>query len=268
MTSDAPLSPHAPASLPQDGRRAKGIRTRDALLTDAVQMASVEGLEGLTIARLAERIGAAKSSVHAAFGSKQALQLAAIERTREMLIELVIVPALAEPPGLARLSGVGQSWFRYLADDVFEGGCLLCSASAEMDGRPGATRDAVAAVMREWLRFLADNVTAGIDRGELVATCSPDQLAFELHAIGLAANWHHQLFGGPHAFTAARNAWTDVLARHQMHPARHDPGDPRHDRPRDPHRAQPRPRLHLPHRPPGPRPDPPGADPQLRRPPS
>ena len=209
----APLRPAAPQEPPSDGRRAKGVRTRDALLAAAVQLASVEGLEGLTIASLAERIATAKSSVHAAFGSKEALQVAAVQRVREMLIELVVVPALAARPGLARLEALGESWFSYLENDIFEGGCLLCSASTEMDGRHGATRDAVAAVMQEWLSFLADSVTAGIDNGELASDAVPDQIAFELNAIGMAANWHHQLFGGRTAFTVAHRAWAKTLER-------------------------------------------------------
>ncbi|CNI77908.1 Putative TetR family transcriptional regulatory protein (fragment) [Mycobacterium tuberculosis] len=82
-----------------------------------------------------------------------------------------------------------------------------------MDGRPGPTRDAVAAVMQEWLSFLADSVTAGIDNGEFASDAAPDQIAFELNAIGMAANWHHQLFGGRVAFTRARRTWAEMLGR-------------------------------------------------------
>ena len=215
MNGSEALQPTPPTGAPSDGRRAKRERSRDAALTEAVQIASVEGLEGLTIARLAERLGTVKSSVHAAFGSKQALQLAALQRTREMLIELVVAPALDARPGLARLVALGESWFAYLADDVFEGGCLLCSASAEMDGRPGPVRDAVAGIMREWLQFLADNVQTGIDEDEFDPTSDPTQIAFELNAIGMAANWHHQLIGGPTAFAAARTAWAGAIQRHR-----------------------------------------------------
>ena len=209
----APLRPAAPQDPSPDGRRAKGLRTRDAFLAEAVQLASVQGLEGLTIASLAQRLGTAKSSVHAAFGSKEALQVGAVKRVRDMLIELVVVPALAARPGLAQLEALGESWFGYLDNDIFEGGCLLCSASAEMDGRPGATRDTIAAVMQEWLSFLADSVRAGIDNGEFVSNVVPDQIAFELNAIGMAANWHHQLFGGRTAFTVARRVWAETLER-------------------------------------------------------
>lgn len=216
MSDSTPLHPATRQDRPSDGRRAKGLRTRNALLAEAVQLASVDGLEGLTISSLAERLGTAKSSVHAAFGSKEALQIAAIRRAREILIDLVVAPALVVPAGLARLEALGESWFSYLESDVFEGGCLLCSASAEMDGRPGPTRDAVAEVMQEWLQLLAQCVVAGIDQGDCPSSARPDQIAFELNAIGMAANWHHQLFGGQAAFTLARRAWADALAR--LHP--------------------------------------------------
>jgi hypothetical protein len=130
-----------------------------------------------------------------------------------MLIELVVAPALAASPSLARLEALGESWFTDLESDIFEGGCVLCSASAEMDGRPGPTRDAVAAVMQECLQFLADSIAAGIDNGDFASTTAPNQISFELNAIGMAANWHHQLFGGLTAFTAARRAWADTLQR-------------------------------------------------------
>ena len=207
------LRPVTASAVPADGRRARGQRSRDAVLTEAVQLASVAGLEGLSIARLAERIDAAKSSVHASFGSKEGLQLATVARAREILIELVVAPALGAEPGLERLTALGESWFGYLERDVFEGGCLLCSASAELDGRPGGPRDAVVAVMGEWLDFLAQNVRAAVVAGDAAKETDAGVVAFELNAIGMAANWHHQLFGGTTAFVAARTAWADRLAR-------------------------------------------------------
>ena len=218
MAPDTPLEHAADddaAEAPQDGRVARGQRSRDAALAVAVQLASTDGLEGLSVARLAQRVGTAKSSIHASFGSKEALQLAVIERSRAILVDLVIVPALAARAGLARLEATRESWLGYLADDVFEGGCVLCSASAELDGRPGAPRDAVRTVMREWLDFLADNVAVAVRQGELDADAEPDQLAFELNAIGMAANWHHQLFGGDEAFVRARATWDRTLAAHR-----------------------------------------------------
>ena len=200
--------------LATDGRRARGERTRATVLSGAVQLASVDGLEGLTIAHLADRLGVPKSSVHTAFGSKADLQVAVLRRTREILVEHVIAPSLAADAGLPRLRATGEAWFTYLAGGVFEGGCVLSSASMELDGRPGPARDELTAVMTEWLDFLSGNARAAIKAGDFDARTDPDQVAFELQAIGLTANWHHQLFGGDAAFRAARLAWGDTLERH------------------------------------------------------
>ena len=163
----APLLPTPPAGEPVDGRRARGDRTRATVVSEAVQLASVDGLEGLTIAHLADRLGVHKSSAHTAFGSKADLQVAVLRRTREILIEHVIAPSLTAPSGRPRLLAVGEAWFAYLAGGVFEGGCLLSSAAAELDGRPGPARDELVAVMTEWLDFLAGNVRAAIRCGDL-----------------------------------------------------------------------------------------------------
>lgn len=216
-----PLAPDRRAPSPADGRRARGERSRQATLTEAVQLASRIGLEGLSIGGLADRLGTAKSSVHASFGSKERLQLATLARTREILVDVVVAPALEADAGADRLGALGETWFAYLADDVFEGGCVLCAASAEVDGRPGPVRDAVAAVMAEWLDLLADNVRAGQGAGELDPSADPDQVAFELHALGMAANWKRQLFEDPTAVPAAHRAWTAALDRLRTPPADH-----------------------------------------------
>jgi AcrR family transcriptional regulator len=213
----SPLVPSSPADTPTDGRRARGDRTRAAVLREALQLASVDGLEGLTIAHVADRLGVHKSSVHTAFGSKADLQVAVLRRTREILVEHVIAPSLRAAPGRPRLDAVGEAWFTYLAAGIFEGGCVLSSASTELDGRPGPARDELVAVMTEWLDVLAANARAAIKAGDFDPVADPDQVAFELNAIGMTANWHHQLFGGDPAFRFARVAWADTLDRHRPH---------------------------------------------------
>ncbi len=155
------------AAAPTDGRRARGMRSRAAVLERSVQMASREGLEGLTIGALAADLEVHKSNVFALFGSKQELQLATLAAARAILIEHVIAPALASAEGLPRLLAIGDAWCEYLGADVFAGGCFLCAASTEMDGRPGPVRDAVASVMREWIAVLHANVEAAIAAGDL-----------------------------------------------------------------------------------------------------
>jgi AcrR family transcriptional regulator len=200
---------------PRDGRRARGMRSRRSVLERSVQMASREGLEGLTIGTLAADLGVHKSSIHALFGSKQELQLATLAAARRILVEHVIAPGLSSPEGLMRLQAMGESWCDYLAADVFAGGCFLCAASAEMDGRPGPLRDAVADVMGEWIAVLRSNVEAGVAAGELRKDVDPAASAFRLNALGMAANWQRQLMDDPSGIEQARSAWRAELERMQ-----------------------------------------------------
>jgi AcrR family transcriptional regulator len=165
------------------------------------------------MAVLAERLGVPKSSVHASFGSKVDLQVAVLRETREILIRLVVEPTLAVPAGYPRLVAVGESWLGYLQAKTFAGGCVLSSAASEIDGRPGPARDVLVGIMTEWLKFLSDNVRTAVAGKDMFDSTDPKQVAFELHAIGLTANWHHQLFGGSAAFRFARAAWAETLRR-------------------------------------------------------
>ena len=210
------MQPKSSASLLTDGRLVRGARTRSAAIAEAVQMASVEGLEGLSIAHLASRLGTAKSTVHASFGSKQSLQVAVIQETREILMELVVLPGLAKKAGFERLLVLGEGWMSYLEQEIFRGGCVLSSASLEMDGRPGAAREAVATVMKEWLALLTDNVREAVAGGQINARIKPEQLAFELNAIGMATNWQRQLFDDGTAFQMGREGWNNLLKNCQL----------------------------------------------------
>jgi AcrR family transcriptional regulator len=189
------------------------MRSRTAVLARSVQMASRDGLEGLTIGALAADLGVHKSSVHALFGSKEELQLATLAAAREILIEQVIAPGLSSKLGLSRLQAIGEAWCDYLAADVFSGGCFLCAASMEMDGRPGPVREAVASVMREWMAVLRNNVEAAIGAQEVRADLDPGALAFRLNALGMAANWQRQLLDDPAGIEHARSGWRAELER-------------------------------------------------------
>jgi AcrR family transcriptional regulator len=210
-----PLVESQPAQTPTDGRRAKGMRSRAAVLEHSVQMASREGLEGLTIGSLAAELEVHKSSVFALFGSKEELQLATLATARAILIDQVVAPALASEEGLPRLLAIGEAWCDYLLSEVFAGGCFLCAASAEMDGRPGPVRDAVAVVMREWIAVLSANIKAAIAADDLRADIDPAAMAFRLNALGMAANWQRQLLEDPAGIEHARGAWQAELERNK-----------------------------------------------------
>jgi AcrR family transcriptional regulator len=191
------------------------MRSRAAVLERSVQMASRDGLEGLTIGALAADLDLHKSNVFALFGSKEELQLATLAAARMILIDQVIVPALAREEGLARLLAIGDAWCDYLLSDVFAGGCFLCAASTEMDGRPGPVRDAVAAVMREWITMLNANIKMAIAAGDLRRDLDPSAMAFRLNALGMAANWQRQLLDETSGVEYARAAWRAELDRHK-----------------------------------------------------
>jgi len=212
-SASEPLVGEPPEREPRDGRRARGMRSRAKILERSVQLASREGLEGLTIGALAADLGVPKSSVHALFGSKAELQLATLDAARAILIDRVLAPALSSDAGVARLRAIGDAWSEYLAADVFAGGCFLCAASAEMDGRPGALREAVVAVMREWITVLSANIEAAIAAGELRADVDRSAMAFRLNALGMAANWQLQLLGEEAGVDHLRSGWRAELDR-------------------------------------------------------
>jgi len=199
--SSAPLIERPSA----DGRRVRGDRTRQAILAKAVQIASSEGLEGLSIGRLAKELDVSKSGLFAHFGSKTDLQLATIEAAREIFIEEVIWGSRAGP-GIGRLLSLTDAWLQYMEREVFVGGCFFAAASAEFDGRPGPVRDSVASMMGEWLLALEAAIQDAQDAGELSKDLDSEALAFEINSLGLGANWAFQLYRDKASFERARSA--------------------------------------------------------------
>jgi AcrR family transcriptional regulator len=197
-----------------DGRIRRGDETRRTVLRRAVDLASVEGLDGVTIGRLAQELTISKSGLFAHFGSKEELQLATVEAARAVFVREVIGPAFESPKGLARLWSLCDVWLGYVRREVFRGGCFFAAAAAEFDGRPGAVRDRVAAIMREWLAVLGRSVAEAQAEGQLDSSAEPAQLAFELNALEMGANWAYQLHGDRQAFARARAAMVERLRRH------------------------------------------------------
>ena len=188
-----------------------GTAKRDAIVARAAHLGSVEGLEGLTIGRLARDLQMSKSGLFDYFGSKEELQLATVERATETLRREVIEPATAAVPGLERLRALLEGYLRYLERDVFPGGCFLAAAAAEFDGRPGAVRDAIAASMRAWGAELQSHAEIAVRQGELPADTEPGQLVFELSSYTSRANTVYQLYRERTAFERARLAITKAL---------------------------------------------------------
>jgi AcrR family transcriptional regulator len=196
-----------------DGRRERGKRTRASIVATAVDVASVEGLEGLTIGRLATELGMSKSGLFAHFGSKEELQLATIEAARDVFIEEVVHPVRTAGRGLPRLQALLDAHLAYLRREVFAGGCFFSAARMEFDGRPaGPVRDAIAKQTDDWLALLAARVHAAQEAGHLDPDIEPEQLAFELDALQAAANASYQLRRDASVFDRAQRAVEGRLA--------------------------------------------------------
>jgi AcrR family transcriptional regulator len=196
-----------------DGRRERGRRTRESILRAAVNIASVEGLEGLTIGRLATELEMSKSGLFAHFGSKEELQLATIAAARDIFVAEVVTPIADAEPGLPRLAALQERWLDYMRREVFAGGCFFDTVRNEYDSRPrGPVRDTIAQQFTDWSDLVERLIRAAQDAGQLDGDIEPAQLAFELEALGSAANVRHQLYGDAAAFQRARRAIRARLA--------------------------------------------------------
>lgn len=170
-----------------DGRRLRGARTRRAIARHAADVASVEGLNGLSIRRLADDLGVSKSGVHTLFGTKEALQVAAVDAAREAFIDAVVRPATGAPHGVERLRALIEGWISYVRVPLFPGGCFRVANVAEFDSRPGPVRDALLRDQRDWQSLLAAELRHAVDAGQ-VAELDADLTAFQLDAVLSAAN--------------------------------------------------------------------------------
>ena len=188
-----------------DGRLVRGDQTRRAVLRRSVDIASVDGLEGLSIGRLATELGISKSGLFAHFGSKEELQLSTIRAARRIYADNVVLPAFEVEPGLGRVWALSEHWLDYSKRRVFPGGCFFQKVSHEYAARTGAVHDALLAVHWEWMGLMEDAVQAAVDNGELEADAK--QLAFELNAYYEAANLASILHDdGGAAYESARQA--------------------------------------------------------------
>src|SRR4051812_36980364 len=168
-------------------RRSDGERSRNAILREAAKLATVEGLSGLSIARLADAVGMSKSGLFAHFGSKEELQLATIDAAGAIFDELVVEPAGEEAAGVPRLRAYIERFLDHVEEGVFPGGCFFVSAMGELDTHPGPVRDGAMAFSRRWLTLLAEQVAAAQAGGDLRAA-DPPQIAFELNAFMVLGN--------------------------------------------------------------------------------
>ena len=203
------------ANPESDGRRSRadGARSRQAILNAATELATVEGLDGLSIARLAEQVGMSKSGLFAHFRSKEDLQIATIDAAADMFEREVWQPGRAAPPGARRVLSVSEAFLSYLERAVFPGGCFFVAAAAELDAKEGPVRDHLRNVYSRILEALAEVVREAQAMGEIDATEDVAQLTYELDSLMLGANFAYVFFRDPAALDRARVAIRRRLAR-------------------------------------------------------
>ena len=201
-TPTRPRRRNSPA-LKTTQRRPRGLKTRRTILRKAVNLASLEGLEGLTIGKLASELRISKSGLFAHFGSKEDLQCAVVNAARDIFVEKVVQPAY-EFHGLKRLRALCENWLSYGEGKVFPGGCFFSAASLEFDDRPCRVRDQIVELMKKWLGNLEHAARDAQLAGEIKKETDVRQLAFEIQALAMGANWSSRLFRDPSAFRMVR----------------------------------------------------------------
>lgn len=194
-----------------DGRRARGAASRARVLNRAAEVASVSGLNGLSLGQLGEQLQISKSGVHALFGTKEELQLATVADARRRFTATVVAPVWDEQPGLVRLAALLRSWLDYIQRREFPGGCFVTHCSAEFATQDGPVRDALVTSKRMWLDLLTAELETARRASELPATVDERQLAFEIDALLVGGN-NGVLLGDERALERAGRAVSERLS--------------------------------------------------------
>lgn len=189
----------------------KGELTRRAILDEAIQVASRDGLRGLTIGQLAEHADMSKSGLFGHFRSKESLQLQVLEHGRERFIDSVVRPALAAPRGLARVRTLFDQWLAWAGDEL-NGGCLFVATAVELDDRPGPVRDALVRSERDWLEAIATVAATAVAEGEFRDDLDTEQFAFELHGVMLTHHHSSRLLRDVRTPERTRRAFESLIS--------------------------------------------------------
>jgi len=190
----------------------KGNVTRSRIVETALRAASMDGLEGITLGKVAADVGMSKSGLFAHFDSKEALQVDVLNAAAEKFTMVVVAPALSAPRGEPRLRALFERWLEWEQNESLPGGCVFMHATAEFDDRPGPARDTLVGQQRRWLETLAKAVRMTVDAGHFRADVNPSLFAFQLYGVVLSYYHSARLFRDPDAKSHAVAAF-DALVR-------------------------------------------------------
>ena len=211
----------------------KGEQTRSAIVVAACDLAARDGLEGLTIGALAERIGMSKSGVFAHFGSREDLQIAVLKAYEQRFVDDVLKPGLEAPRGLQRLCAIFGNWLDRTAVEAASA-CIWISGATEYDDRPGPVRNELVGMVQSWQRELVRAIRQAIDTTELRADTDPSELVFDLYGVILVLHHDARLMQSSDAPARARRAFERLIAAYR---APHEPASSPSRSPRRPIRT-------------------------------
>ncbi len=203
-----------------DAKTDRSELTRAAILDTALEMATAEGLESLSLGEVARKLGLSKSGVFSRIGSREALQQAVISEFERRFVQAVVIPALREPRGLPRLDALMRLWLQRARDVDIRSGCIFSAGAFEFDDREGPLRDALLDGVLRWRAALRRSIVQSMETGELRADTDPDQLVFELDALFIALMRDARFLRDP---KAADRAW--AAYQRLMRGLRTDPQD-------------------------------------------
>lgn len=190
----------------------KGESTRATILDEALRLASLEGLDALSIGRLAKGVGLSKSGLFAHFNSKEALQLQVLAEAAEVFIGAVVRPAIRQPRGLPRLRAIFENWLAWARPGRLPGGCVFLASAVELDDKPGVLRDYLVQAQRDWVETLARSVRIAQQEAHLPLALDPQQFAFEIYGAMMSYHLYSRLLGDPTAEARARDAFERLIS--------------------------------------------------------
>ena len=192
----------------------KGELTRAAILDVALELASRDGLEGLTIGLLADRMNMSKSGVFAHFGSREDLQMEVLKLYHHRFEQEVFYPSVKEPRGMPRLKAMFARWVKRVSVEIASG-CIYISGAVEYDDRPGQIREELVSMVGAWQGALLRCVQQAIETGDLKPDTDAQQLVYEMYGLILALHHDARFLRQPGSIERARNGFERLIQHYQ-----------------------------------------------------
>jgi AcrR family transcriptional regulator len=189
----------------------KGDATRVRILDEATRQVAQRGLMAASLGDLAVAVGLSKSGLFKHFDSKEAMQLAVVERAQEMFTAYVWTPVQDLPQGRARLETIFDRWLDWSETECAAHGCPIMALSVELDDQPGPLRDALQKGMIRWRKTLVREFMAM--RAPPLAEEAAATAYFQMKSYLLGHAEAKRLMGDPDARRSALAAFHALLDR-------------------------------------------------------